>query len=84
MLPQLEAKGGRTRRSNVEGHKYVLLREEVWSGMKEGRDYGKKRKEEQGRLLEVNSKFCPRYSVKTSCKIIAPTYLDLFRLSNDH
>ena len=32
MLSQREAKGGRTRRSDLESQKYLLLREEVWSG----------------------------------------------------
>jgi hypothetical protein len=34
-------------------------------------------------LLEVNSKFCLRYSVETACKNTASTYFKLFRLSND-
>jgi len=49
--------------------------------MNEGRKG--KRNEKQGCLLEANSKFCLRYLVKTSCKNIASTYFDLFRLSND-
>jgi len=46
-LSQCEAKGGRIRRSDVEGQKYLLLREEVWLGnilkartKKEGRKKG--------------------------------------------
>ena len=99
MSSQCEDKGGRTRRSDVEAQKYLLLREEVWSGdilkarikkgrVKGGREWKKegskeKRKEEQECLLEVNSKFCLRYSVETACKNIASTYLNLFHLSNN-